>query len=183
MAEVGGDIRLTIASNDLDFSDVKLGDSIVCNGICLTVIELLDNSHAVDVSRETLAKTTMQYWQTGDVLNLEKAMLPTTRFGYHMVSGHVDGVGEIIVINEDARSIYFEVKVPTELKKYVATKGSITLDGISLTTNLVKDEIVCLKMTFRIPVRSLISPNIGSWAQRLMLRWIYCPLFRVITIS
>ncbi len=160
MAEVGGDIRLTIASNDLDFSDVKLGDSIACNGICLTVIELLDNSYAVDVSRETLAKTTMQYWQTGDVLNLEKAMLPTTRFGGHMVSGHVDGVGEIIVINEDARSIYFEVKVPTELKKYVATKGSITLDGISLTTNLVKDDIVCLNI---IPHTSEVTNIAKHW--------------------
>ena len=160
MAEVGGDIRLTIASNDLDFSDVKLGDSIACNGICLTVVELFDNSYAVDVSRETLAKTTMQDWQIGDVLNLEKAMLPTTRFGGHMVSGHVDGVGEIITMTEDARSIYFEVKVPTELKKYVATKGSITLDGISLTTNLVKDDIVCLNI---IPHTSEVTNIAKHW--------------------
>ncbi|WP_019672113.1 riboflavin synthase [Psychrobacter lutiphocae] len=144
--EVGGDVRLTIESNNLDFSDVKLGDSIASNGICLTVIDMTDNSYAVDVSRETLAKTTMKHWQPGDTLNLEKAMLPTTRFGGHMVSGHVDDVGVIKVMREDARSIYIEIAIPDALKKYAATKGSITVDGISLTTNLVKDNIVCLNI-------------------------------------
>lgn len=144
--EIGGDIRLTIESNDLDFSDVKLGDSIASNGICLTVVDLNSNSYGVDVSRETLAKTAMNNWKVGDKLNLEKAMLPTTRFGGHMVSGHVDGVGTIEVMKEDARSIYIEIAIPVELKKYAATKGSITVDGISLTTNLVKDNIVCLNI-------------------------------------
>ena len=144
--EVGGDVRLVIESDSLDFSDVKLGDSIASNGICLTVVDKDDNSYAVDVSRETLAKTAMGNWQQGDTLNLEKAMLPTTRFGGHMVSGHVDGVGAIEVMTEDARSIYIEISIPEALKKYAATKGSITVDGISLTTNLVKDNIVCLNI-------------------------------------
>ena len=146
ITEIGGDIRLAIESDNLDFSDVKLGDSIASNGICLTVVEMSNNSYSVDVSRETLAKTAMGNWQQGDTLNLEKAMLPTTRFGGHMVSGHVDGVGKIELMKEDARSIYIEIAIPEALKKYAATKGSITVDGISLTTNLVKDNIVCLNI-------------------------------------
>lgn len=146
ITEVGGDVRLTIESDNLDINDVKLGDSIASNGICLTVVEMSNNSYSVDVSRETLAKTAMGNWQQGDTLNLEKAMLPTTRFGGHMVSGHVDGVGKIELMKEDARSISIEIAIPKALKKYAATKGSITVDGISLTTNLVKDNIVCLNI-------------------------------------
>lgn len=156
--EVGGDVCLTIESNNLDFSDVNLGDSIASNGICLTVVDLNGNKYAVDVSRETLAKTAMGSWQQGDTLNLEKAMLPTTRFGGHMVSGHVDGVGTIELMQEDARSIYIEIAIPDSLKKYAATKGSITVDGISLTTNLVKDNIVCLNI---IPHTAEVT-NIGK---------------------
>lgn len=150
MEQTGGDVRLTISSDTLDFSDVKLGDSIASNGICLTVIDMQVDSntgwYAVDVSRETLNKTAMQNWKIGDVLNLEKAMLPSTRFGGHIVSGHVDAVGKIIKKNRDARSIYFEIQIPNEIKHYTATKGSATIDGISLTTNLVKDNILCLNI-------------------------------------
>lgn len=143
---IAGDVRLTICAPQLDFSDVKLGDSIASNGICLTVVAVNGHSYAVDVSRETMAKTALQAWQVGDLINLEKAMLPTTRFGGHMVSGHVDGVGIIKLLKKDARSIYIEVELPAELARYTATKGSICLDGISLTTNLVKDNIVCLNI-------------------------------------
>lgn len=143
---IEGDICLTISSNTLDFSDVNLGDSIASNGICLTVVGITDNRYQVDVSRETINKTALKNWQIGDTLNLEKAMLPTTRFGGHMVAGHVDGVGTIQVLKKDARSLYIEVKIPEELARYTATKGSITLDGISLTTNLVKQNIVCLNI-------------------------------------
>ncbi len=158
--ETGGDVRLTIYAENLDFSDVALGDSIASNGICLTVVEMDKSSkiYSVDVSRETLNKTAMHLWKNGDTLNLEKAMLPTTRFGGHIVSGHVDCVGEIIVMNKDARSIYIEVKIPSEFKHYMATKGSITVDGISLTTNLVKDDVFCLNI---IPHTTEIT-NIGK---------------------
>lgn len=155
---VDGDIRLTISSTQLDFSDVGLGDSIASNGICLTVIEQGKDWYAVDVSRETLAKTAMKNWKEGYTLNLEKAMLPTTRFGGHIVSGHVDGVGKIIKMQEDARSIYIEIEIPEEIKHYTATKGSVTVDGISLTTNLVKDNIICLNI---IPHTATIT-NIGK---------------------
>lgn len=146
LSPLGGDIRLTVEAAALDLTDVSLGDSIASNGICLTVVALSDTSYSVDVSRETLAKTAMQWWKPGDKVNLEKAMLPTTRFGGHIVSGHVDGVGIISQRRQDARSIYFEIELPESLAYYTATKGSITVDGISLTTNLVKDNVVCLNI-------------------------------------
>lgn len=158
MENVAGDVRLTIQSSQLDFADVGLGDSIASNGICLTVVEQGKDWYAVDVSRETLAKTAMKNWKEGDTLNLEKAMLPTTRFGGHIVSGHVDGVGKIVKMQEDARSIYIEIQIPEDIKHYTATKGSVTVDGISLTTNLVKDDIICLNI---IPHTAQIT-NIGK---------------------
>ncbi|ELA09247.1 riboflavin synthase subunit alpha [Moraxella macacae 0408225] len=152
------DIRLSIQSSQLDFVDVKLGDSIACNGICLTVVDFGKDWYAVDVSRETIAKTTMNRWQVGDTVNLEKAMLPTTRFGGHIVSGHVDTVGCILLMKQDARSIYIEIDILSEFAKYVATKGSVTVDGISLTTNLVKGNVICLNI---IPHTASVT-NIGK---------------------
>lgn len=145
---IGGDVQMVIDAPDLDFSDVKLGDSIASNGICLTVVSIGDKRYAVDVSRETLGKTALQNWRVGDVINLEKAMLPTTRFGGHIVAGHVDGVGRVREIKSDARSVYIEIEIPAELMRYTAHKGSITLDGISLTTNAIKPEQnrVCLNI-------------------------------------
>lgn len=141
-----GDVRLKVQSDYLDFADVKLGDSIASNGICLTVVEQGKDWYAVDVSRETLNKTAMQQWQVGDVLNLEKAMLPTTRFGGHIVTGHVDTTGTVKLIKNDSRSIYIEIEIPSEFTKYVATKGSVTVDGISLTSNLVEDNVISLNI-------------------------------------
>lgn len=145
---IGGDVRLAVVSPSLDFSDVQLGDSVATNGICLTVVECGDYRYAVDVSCETLQKTALKYWRVGDTVNLEKAMLPTTRFGGHIVAGHVDGVGEIVLIKKDARSIYIEVAIGGELMRYTADKGSITVDGISLTTNAIKTarNVVCLNI-------------------------------------
>lgn len=141
-----GDVRLKVQSDYLDFADIKLGDSIASNGICLTVVEQGKDWYAVDVSRETLNKTAMQQWQVGDVLNLEKAMLPTTRFGGHIVSGHVDTTGTVKLIKNDSRSIYIEIEIPSEFTKYVATKGSVTVDGISLTSNLVEGNVISLNI-------------------------------------
>jgi riboflavin synthase len=88
----------------------------------------------------------MQQWKVGDVLNLEKAMLPTTRFGGHIVTGHVDTTGTVKLIKNDSRSIYIEIEIPSEFTKYVATKGSVTVDGISLTSNLVEGNVISLNI-------------------------------------
>ncbi|HHY0481581.1 riboflavin synthase [Vibrio parahaemolyticus] len=131
----GEDITVTVEVGKLDMSDVKLGDSIATNGVCLTVIDFGSNYYSADLSLETLKKTGFANYQIGEKVNLEKAMLPTTRFGGHIVSGHVDGVGEIVERNQVGRAIEFWVAMPAEISKYVAEKGSITVDGISLTVN------------------------------------------------
>ena len=155
---VGGDVRLRIGT-ELDMSDVHLGDSIATNGICLTVIEWGENWYAADVSRESLTRTTLGTWKVGQRVNVEKAMLPTTRFGGHIVSGHVDAVGEITVVREDARSIYYEVTAPVEIAKYLAEKGSVTVDGISLTINHLRGNIISLNLIPHTADRT----NIGTW--------------------
>jgi riboflavin synthase len=155
---VGGDVRLRIET-DLDMSDVHLGDSIATNGICLTVIDWGDSWYAADVSRESLNRTTLGSWKAGHPVNVEKAMLPTTRFGGHIVSGHVDAVGEITVVREDARSLYFEVAAPAEIAKYLAEKGSITVDGVSLTINHLRGNILSLNLIPHTAERT----NIGTW--------------------
>ncbi|WP_194437495.1 riboflavin synthase [Vibrio fluminensis] len=134
----GEDISVTVDSGKLDMRDVKLGDSIATNGVCLTVVAYNDHSYTADLSLETLNKTGFSQYQVGGKVNLEKAMLPTTRFGGHIVSGHVDGVGEIVERNQVGRAIEFWVEMPEEISKYVAEKGSITVDGISLTVNALR---------------------------------------------
>ncbi|MBY8025483.1 riboflavin synthase [Vibrio fluvialis] len=131
----GEDITISVDAGKLDMGDVKLGDSIATNGVCLTVVEFNSHSYSADLSLETLKKSGFADYKVGDNVNLEKAMLPTTRFGGHIVSGHVDGVGEIVERNPVGRAIEFWVAIPAELSKYVAEKGSITVDGISLTVN------------------------------------------------
>lgn len=132
-----GDARLTIRTGNLSLADVQLGDSIACNGACLTVIELTGEGFVADVSVETLNLTTICNWQTGSRINLEKAMRATDRLGGHIVSGHIDGIGEVMALEEDARSWRFRMRAPREIAKYIAHKGSITLDGTSLTVNIV----------------------------------------------
>ena len=134
----GEDISVTVSVGKLDMGDVKLGDSIATNGVCLTVVDYSETSYTADLSLETLQKTGFADYQAGDKVNLEKAMLPTTRFGGHIVSGHVDGVGEIVERNMVGRAIEFWVSMPEEITKYVAEKGSITVDGISLTVNALR---------------------------------------------
>jgi riboflavin synthase len=158
LQNVGGDIRLRIQT-DLDMSDVHLGDSIATNGICLTVIDWGSNWYAADVSRESLNRSTLGSWKVGQAVNVEKAMLPTTRFGGHIVSGHVDAVGEITVVRSDARSLYFEVTAPAEIARYLAEKGSVTVDGISLTINHLRGSVISLNLIPHTAERT----NIGSW--------------------
>ncbi|MCL6415063.1 riboflavin synthase [Aestuariirhabdus sp. Z084] len=131
----GGDMRLCVDSGALDLGDVKLGDSIATNGVCLTVTGLTGSGYWADVSQETLACSTLSELDVGTRLNLEKAMLPTGRFGGHMVSGHVDGIGQVTGIRDEGRSMRYRIEPPAELARYIANKGSITVDGVSLTVN------------------------------------------------
>ncbi|WP_432471757.1 riboflavin synthase [Amphritea sp. HPY] len=135
--QVQGDLRLYIRTGDLDLSDVKLGDSIAVNGVCLTAVDLPGDGFWADVSCETLVHTRFPDLVAGERVNLEKAMLPTTRFGGHIVTGHVDGLGEVLSREDDARSVRFKISAPKNIARYIAAKGSITVDGVSLTANAV----------------------------------------------
>ena len=154
-----GDVRLTIATAKLNLADVKLGDSIATNGICLTVVELTGQGFAADVSNETLRRTCLKTWNVGTAVNLEKALMPTSRLGGHIVSGHVDGLGEIISFKQDARSLQYQVRAPDELAKYISEKGSITVDGISLTVNAIDGAVFSLNI---VP-HTVQETNVGSW--------------------
>lgn len=137
----GNDTRLRILTSGLDLADVQLGDSIAVNGVCLTVVELPGDGFWADVSGETLSCTTFKSLTVGIKTNLEKALTPTTRLGGHIVSGHVDGIGKIVKRYNDGRSVRFHIQTPDEMAKYIAEKGSVCVDGISLTVNAVKGAV------------------------------------------
>jgi len=135
------DCRLRIQVGALDMSTVVLGDSIAVNGVCLTAIQFDDNGFSADVSNETLSKTTLGNLKVQEKVNLEKALTLSTPLGGHLVSGHVDGVGTIVKRYSDGKSERFEIEAPAELAKYIAQKGSICVDGISLTVNAVSGAV------------------------------------------
>lgn len=139
MTPKGGDVQVRVNSGKLDLADVALGDSIATNGVCLTVVELFADGYAADVSNETIKHTGFANYKAGQKVNLEKAMLPTTRFGGHMVSGHVDTVSHITAIYDNGRAKDIWVELPNDVKKYIVKKGSISIDGISLTVNDVNE--------------------------------------------
>jgi riboflavin synthase len=131
-----GGLRLGVTTEALGLDDVKLGDSIAVNGICLTVIGLNDKVFSVDVSRETLDCTTGLN-EVGGLVNLEKALRLSDRLGGHLVSGHVDGIGKVIAFNDIGESWRLIIRAPQTLAKFIAMKGSITVNGVSLTVNRV----------------------------------------------
>ena len=133
----GQDIRLRIETGKLPLDSVALGDSIATSGICLTVTELPGDGYWADVSPETLSLTTLGQKSVGDAVNLEPSLTLNTPLGGHLVSGHVDGVGRIDSIVEDARFWRVSVEAPANLARYIAVKGSICVDGTSLTVNQV----------------------------------------------
>ncbi|HSX65325.1 MAG TPA: riboflavin synthase, partial [Pseudoxanthomonas sp.] len=133
----GGDARLTVDVGTLPFEAVQLGESIAVNGVCLTVIGFDATSFQADASNETLALTTLGRLKKAATVNLERAMRPTDRLGGHLVSGHVDGIGSVTGIEQDARAQRWRFSAPAPLLKYIAKKGSICVDGVSLTVNEV----------------------------------------------
>jgi riboflavin synthase len=132
----GGDARMVIEGGGLDFSDVRMGDSIAVNGVCLTAVALTPSTFTVDVSAETLRCT--EGFAPGAEVNLEKAMRPIDRLGGHIVSGHVDGVGTVARFQPVGESHLLEIDAPANLARYIAAKGSITVQGVSLTVNMVE---------------------------------------------
>lgn len=133
----GGDVRLRIATGPLDLRDVQLGDSIAVSGVCLTAVEWSNDGFWADASRETLDRTILGEASSGTPVNLEKALTPTTRLGGHLVSGHVDGIGTVTEWRPDGRSWRLRIQAPDALARYIAEKGSICVDGVSLTVNRV----------------------------------------------
>ncbi len=140
-----GGLRLSVTTRTLGMEDVELGDSIAVNGVCLTVIEKLGASFTVDVSRETL-NCTVGLKQQGARVNLEKALRLADRLGGHLVSGHVDGVGEVVEFSDLGESWKLAVRAPQPLAKYIAVKGSITINGVSLTVNQVEGAVFCVNL-------------------------------------
>ena len=136
----GGDVRIHIDTGSLPFTGVAMGESIAVNGVCLTVVAFDAQSFAADASTETLALTTLGALREGQPLNVERALQAQDRLGGHLVSGHVDGVGRVLDVHEDARAQRWRFSVPKALAKYVAKKGSICVDGVSLTVNAVDAE-------------------------------------------
>jgi len=153
-----GDCRLKIDTGKLSLVDVALGDSIAVNGVCLTAVELDAHYFCADVSNETLSRTILNNATTGTAVNLELALTPATRMGGHIVSGHVDGIGQVIEKKADGRSIRFTFKAPDNLAKYIAEKGSICINGISLTVN----EVNGAKFSVNIVPYTLKDTTIGE---------------------
>ncbi len=154
----GGDARLRIHCGALDMSDVQRGDSIAVSGVCLTAVEHDANGFSADVSGETLARSTLGNLGTGSRVNLEKALTPSSRLGGHLVSGHVDAVGEVVERSAEARSVRFRIQAPAALARYIAGKGSICLDGVSLTVNAVEGALFDINV---VP-HTLMSTTLGE---------------------
>jgi len=155
----GGDVRLRIQCPELDPESASLGDSIAVNGVCLTAVELSTTGFAADVSRESLKLTTLGELRSGQRVNLERALTLATPLGGHLVTGHVDGVGEIVERRQEARSVQFRISAPGELAHYIARKGSICIDGVSLTVN----EVDGPSFTINIVPYTLEVTNASDW--------------------
>ncbi len=137
---MGRDARMHIHPHEMDLTTVAVGDSIAVNGVCLTVSTMDSSGFYADVSGETLSCTTFAKLRVGDRVNLEESLTPTTHLGGHFVSGHVDGVGEVLSREQDGRSIRMSFRAPQNLSRYIASKGSICIDGVSLTVNRVEKD-------------------------------------------
>lgn len=160
-AEQRGDLRLAIRS-DLDLSNVALGASVACSGACLTVVDKGEDWFSVDVSAESIARTAEGLWQPGARLNLERALRMGDELGGHLVTGHVDAVGTVADVHEDGGSLRVAVDVPRELGPMIAGKGSITLDGVSLTVNLVEDRPEATRFTVNLIPHTAQHTTLGE---------------------
>ncbi|WP_428240516.1 riboflavin synthase [Gynuella sp.] len=158
-----GDLKLTINAKGLDLENTRLGDSIAVNGVCLTAVEIGSDWFTADVSFETLEHTRLEQIRTGEPVNLELALTLASRLGGHLVSGHVDGVGRVDRIEASGRSTRYWIQAPEALQKYIAHKGSITVDGVSLTVNALEAQSFCLNIVPHTIQQTIISSyRVGS---------------------
>lgn len=163
LSNTQGDLTLRVQSADLTMSDVKLGDSIATNGVCLTVTEKFPDGFRADVSKETLALTRFGQYQKGQRVNLEKALQPNSRLGGHLVSGHVDGIAQVTKVADNARATDYWLQVPSELMKYIPYKGSVCIDGVSLTVNEIQENAFKLTLVPHSLAKTTISQlQVGS---------------------
>jgi riboflavin synthase len=161
--DIGGDARLRIAADAINLSDVKTGDSMAVNGVCLTVVELSGREFSADVSRETLEVTTLGMLEAGNWVNLEPSLTLGASLGGHLVSGHVDGISRVLSMEPEARSTRMGFELPARLGRYVAKKGSVTIDGTSLTVNEVSDTELFVNIVPHTSERTIMSGySVGS---------------------
>ncbi|MGI9264844.1 MAG: riboflavin synthase [Gammaproteobacteria bacterium] len=159
MESVGGDLRLVIHCPDLGLADVREGDSISVSGICLTAVNVSASGFSADASRETLSLTTLAEARPGFLVNLEKALTLSSPLGGHLVTGHVDGKGQLLTRTEEARSVRFSIAAERDVARYIARKGSICVDGVSLTVNSVDG----LLFDVNIVPHTLQATTAGEW--------------------
>tara|TARA_S200000501_G_scaffold8750_1_gene7869 strand:- start:91793 stop:92386 length:594 start_codon:yes stop_codon:yes gene_type:complete len=158
------DGRELIITAEKTIKDLKVNDSICCSGICLTVTDIEKNSFKVFLVKETLDRTTAKYWEKGTIINLERSLLPTTRIGGHFVQGHVDTISKIIDISAESDSGIWEFELNKKIDRYIVEKGSITLDGISLTiANRNKNDFSVALIPHTMFVTNLNQKNIGDF--------------------
>lgn len=155
----GGDLRMAIEVAGPAYTDMRIGESIAVNGVCLTVVAREEEQWSADVSLETLSCTTCAGWRVGDRVNLERALLPSTRLGGHLVSGHVDGVCRVVGMEDAARSTRLTIAAPEMLMCYIAAKGSVCVDGVSLTVN----EVDATGFTVNIVPHTMEQTVIGAY--------------------
>ncbi|MEO1248033.1 MAG: riboflavin synthase [Pseudomonadota bacterium] len=182
MTPTGGDIRLRVSAPGLPWGDYETGESIAVNGVCLTAVKLYDNGFDTDVSRETLEVTALKTLKAGATVNLEPALSLGERLGGHLVSGHVDCVATLVSRQDEARSIRLEFELPSDYARYVAKKGSICIDGVSLTINAVKAnrfEVNIIPHTAEVTVTGAYRPGsvvnievdlLARYLERLLLK-------------
>ena len=157
-----GDVVIEIALKRIDSAAIRIGDSVSVAGACLTVVNRREDRLFFDVSRETLARTLMGQWRPGVKVNVELAMSGSDRFGGHMVSGHIDGKGRLVSCSESARSTRMVFEGEKEIAPYVAEKGSITIDGVSLTVNSVSDEPALVRFEVNLVPHTLSVTTLGN---------------------
>ena len=162
-----GDAQMVFVTSEDFLKSTRLGDSIAVNGCCLTVTQLWPAAFAADVSRETLNVTTLKHWQSGQQVNLERALCAGDSLGGHYVSGHVDGVASVQARHDDARSVRMRFSAPVSLGRYIAKKGSVAVDGVSLTVNEVGDESGYTWFEVNLVPHTLAMTILGSYTAGL----------------